>query len=87
MLKFSFCAALLASAVTAEQVSSIVSYDLDTVDSEANLYEFEPVDYQLVKGVSNKKAYTYKFTPTTTLTGSYFFDFIVKYQWAKLTTD
>ena len=81
MLKLSFGAALLVSAVTAAHASSIGESDLDTFDSETNLYEFEPVDYQLVKGVSNKKAYTYKFTPTTTLTGSYNFDFVVKYQW------
>ena len=82
MLKLAFSAALLSSAVLGVQTSSIEKFDVDTLVTESSLYEFAPIDYQLVKGVSNKKSYTYTFSPGTTLTGSYNFDFAAKYQWS-----
>lgn len=81
MIKFAFAAAVLSGAVTATQSSPDEFAEIATLESETSLFDFEPVDFQLVKGVSNKRTYTYVFTPGTTLSGSYFYDFIVRYSW------
>ena len=80
MFKLAFGTAVLSTAVIAAQISPAESTSLAMLDSETSLYDFEPVDYQLVKGFSNKNTYTYTFMPGTTLSSNYFFDFATGYK-------
>jgi len=50
------------------------------LDSETSTHEFEPVNYQQIKGFSNKSTYTYTFMPGTTISGGYSFDMTTGYK-------